>query len=168
MNYFSDCETVEEIKAKYRKLARENHPDLGGNPEAMKAINNQYEKALQDCDGQESIGTDKKPHTYKYNAEAEAEIMEIIQKLIAIVADAKVEIILIGRWIWITGETKPLKDHFKELDCKWHRDRSCWFWRSASDRGRGKGGDLDELASKYGCQDFSTKARSKKKAVKAA
>ena len=167
MNYFAECETVEEIKAKYRNLARENHPDLGGDPEAMKAINNQYEQALKHCDGQTSTGTDKKEHTYRYDAEVEAEIMEIIQKLIAIVADAKVEIILIGRWIWITGDTKPLKENFKELDCKWHRDRSCWFWRSASDRGRGKGGDLEELASKYGCQDFSTKARSKK-SVKAA
>ena len=136
-------------------------------PEAMKAINNQYEQALKHCDGQTSTGTDKKEHTYRYDADVEAEIMEIIQKLIAIVADAKVEIILIGRWIWITGDTKPLKESFKELDCKWHRDRSCWFWRSASDRGRGKGGDLEELASKYGCQDFSTKARSKK-SVKAA
>ena len=167
MNYFADCQTVEEVKAKYRKLARENHPDLGGDPEAMKAINNQYEQALKHCDGQTSTGTDDKEHTYKYNAEAEAKIMEIIQKLIAIVADAKVEIILIGRWIWITGDTKPLKESFKELDCKWHRDRSCWFWRSASDRGRGQGGNLEELAIKYGCQDFSTKARSKK-SVKAA
>ena len=167
MNYFADCQTVEEVKAKYRKLARENHPDLGGDPEAMKAINNQYEQALKHCDGQTSTGTDKKEHTYRYDAEVEAEIMEIIQKLIAIVADAKVEIILIGRWIWITGDTKPLKENFKELDCKWHRDRSCWFWRSASDRGRGQGGNLEELASKYGCQDFSTKARSKK-SVKAA
>lgn len=167
MYYFLECETVEEVKAKYRKLARENHPDLGGKPEEMKEVNNQYEQALADCDGQTSRGTDDREHTYRYNAEVEAEIMEIVQKLIAIVAEAKVEINLIGRWIWITGDTKPLKEHFNKLGCIWHRDRSCWFWRSASDRGRGQGGNLDELASKYGCQDFSTKARSKK-AVKAA
>jgi curved DNA-binding protein CbpA len=168
MNYFANCQTVEEVKATYRKLAREHHPDLGGDAEVMKTVNNQYEQALKACDGQESVGSDKKTHTYRYDQEVEAEIMEIIQKLIAIVADSKVEIILIGRWIWITGETKPLKEDFKELGCKWHRDRSCWFWRSASDRGYGKGGDLDDLASKYGCQDFSTKAKSRKKALKKA
>jgi hypothetical protein len=92
----------------------------------------------------------------------EAEVMETIQKLIAIVGEEiNIEIVLIGRWIWITGETRPLKEQFKELGCKWHRDRSCWFWRSASARGYGKGGDLDELADKYGCQEF--KAKSKKK-----
>jgi len=31
--------SLEEAKALYRKLARENHPDHGGDPEAMKAIN---------------------------------------------------------------------------------------------------------------------------------
>ena len=168
MNYFADCQTVEEIKAKYRKLARENHPDLGGNLETMKLINNQYEQALQRSDGQKTTGTDKKEHTYRYDQEVEAEIMEIILKLLLVVNDSKVEVILIGRWIWITGDTKPIKEELKELKCKWHRDRSCWFWRSSSDRGYGKGGDLDDLANKYGCQDFSSKARSRKKAVKAA
>ena len=42
------------------------------------------------------------------------------------------------------------------------------FRPRTSDRGYRKGGDLDELASKYGCQDFSTKARSWKKALKKA
>ena len=167
MHYFLECETVEEVKTRYRKFAREHHPDLGGKPEVMKEINNQYEQALAACDGQTSRGTDDKEHTYRYDAEVEAEIMDVIRKLIAIIAEAKVEINLIGRWIWITGDTKPLKESFKELGCNWHRDRSCWFWRSASDRGRGQGGNLDELASKYGCENFSTKAKSKK-AVKAA
>lgn len=32
-------ESYDVVKQRYRKLARENHPDHGGDPERMKAIN---------------------------------------------------------------------------------------------------------------------------------
>jgi hypothetical protein len=162
MIYFTQCSTVEEAKALYRQLAKIHHPDRGGSLDFMKDINSEYTDLLKKFDGQETIGTDAKTHVYRYNEAIEAEIMEIIQKLLAFVPD-EVEVTLIGRWIWVTGETKPIKDKLKELKCRWHRDRSCWFWRSANDRGYGKGGDLEELASKYGAVNFSEKARSKKK-----
>lgn len=168
MSYFSHCSTVEEIKVAYKKLAIENHPDRGGDLEVMKAINNAYETALKACNGQMSKGTDDREHTYKYDEAREREIMEMIQKLIAIVGNSQIEIILIGRWIWLLGDTKPVKDQLKELKCLWHRDRKCWFWRSADDRGHGRGGDLDQLAAKYGSTDFGTKAKSTRKAVKSA
>ena len=168
MSYFSHCSTVEQIKVAYKKLAIENHPDRGGDSEVMKAINNAYTKALEGCNGQTSKGTDEREHTYKYDEAREQEIMEMIQKLIAIVGNSQIEIILIGRWIWLLGDTKPVKDQLKNLKCLWHRDRKCWFWRSADDRGHGKGGDLDQLAAKYGATDFGTKAKSTRKAVKSA
>ena len=168
MSYFANCQTVEQIKAEYKRLAVQNHPDRGGDSEVMKAINDAYEAALKACDGQMSKGTDDREHTYKYEAEREKEIMEMIEKLIAIIGDHQIEIMLIGRWVWLLGETKPLKEELKALKCKWHRDRKCWFWRSADDRGHGRGGNLDELAQKYGAENFTQKARSRKKAVKSA
>lgn len=35
--------TLEELKLMYSKLARQNHPDLGGETEAMQAVNNEYD-----------------------------------------------------------------------------------------------------------------------------
>jgi DnaJ-class molecular chaperone len=35
--------TFEEIKAKYKSLAQQHHPDKGGNPETFKEIKNAYE-----------------------------------------------------------------------------------------------------------------------------
>ncbi len=37
--YFSNCNTVDEIKARFKELARKHHPDLGGDTETMKQIN---------------------------------------------------------------------------------------------------------------------------------
>lgn len=43
MNYFFDCATKEEAKAKYRKLAKELHPDKGGRESDMKELQRQYD-----------------------------------------------------------------------------------------------------------------------------
>ena len=39
MNYFTHCKTLDELKAEYRRLAKQNHPDLGGSTEEMQRIN---------------------------------------------------------------------------------------------------------------------------------
>ena len=42
MNYFSGMSTVGQVKSEYRKLAKLNHPDLGGVTAVMQAINAAY------------------------------------------------------------------------------------------------------------------------------
>lgn len=43
MKYFTNCGSLEELKAEFRRLAMIHHPDRGGDAEAMKAINNEYD-----------------------------------------------------------------------------------------------------------------------------
>ena len=150
MNFFQDCTTVEEIKATYRKLARQHHPDLGGDEATMKELNDQYEKALKGCNGQKSTDSSGKEHTYKYNPDLEKELMDFIyafnSKNLPLQAD------LIGVWVWITGDTKPHKETLKELNCRWHSKRACWYFRPESYKGGfSSDGSLEELAAKYGC-----------------
>ena len=57
MKYFQTCNTIEELKKEYRRLAQINHPDNGGNPEKMKIINCEYEKEfnrLKDIHGSDT------------------------------------------------------------------------------------------------------------------
>ena len=175
--YFSHCTTVEEIKAEFRKLARQHHPDLGGDEETMKAVNNAYESALKGCNGQTSIGTDGESHTYRYNAEVENDLMEVIMKLIAFDMP-DVEVVLIGVWVWILPSlsnptaTKAYKEQLKEIKCRWHSQKKCWYYRSPL-QGYcfSSGKDISELAGKYGavnCDVFKAKpkAKSSRKALK--
>lgn len=43
MNYFKTIKSFEDLKEQFKKLARINHPDAGGNAEIMKEINLQYD-----------------------------------------------------------------------------------------------------------------------------
>ena len=40
--------TVEEVKREYKELAKRYHPDLGGNDELMKELNNEYQRRLEE------------------------------------------------------------------------------------------------------------------------
>lgn len=42
MIYFKECKTVEEVKAMYMLLAKQHHPDCGGDTATMQAINSEY------------------------------------------------------------------------------------------------------------------------------
>jgi curved DNA-binding protein CbpA len=43
MQYFHDCKDAGEAKSKFRKLAKEHHPDIGGDEATMKEIQRQYD-----------------------------------------------------------------------------------------------------------------------------
>lgn len=44
MKYFVNISTLEELRKEYRRLAKANHPDVGGSAEEMKVINIEYKK----------------------------------------------------------------------------------------------------------------------------
>ena len=162
MNFFKGCLTVEQIKAEYKRLARLHHPDLGGDLETMKALNNAYEKALKSCNGQKSQDSTGKSHTYRYDSDIENEIIEFIYAFLAL--DTGLSADLIGVWVWITGDTKPHREALKALGCRWNPSRGCWYFRPISCAGSyGRGGSLEELAFKYGCVNVSVKVQSKGK-----
>jgi len=62
---------------------------------------------------------------------------------------------MVGTWIWITGDTKPVKDKIKQAGCTWHSKRGCWYFKIGKYYGRSSPDSLEELAKKYGCTNAS-------------
>jgi hypothetical protein len=162
MNYFQGCSTVAEIKVQYKKLAFQYHPDLGGDVEIMKDLNNQYEKALKGCNGQTTQGSDGKDHVYKWDEETERKLVEIIDKLLSLQMSG-VGISLIGIWVWITGDTKPHREQLKEMGCKWHATRGCWYYKPYESRHWGSSASLEDLAKTYGKTDVENLKKKERK-----
>ena len=129
--YFKDCKTLQDVKIQFRILAKKHHPDLGGNAEQFKIINNEYEIAFEyfrnlDNENQkaENIKNNYKEN-YKYNYENSTIYKNIIEKLIHF---ENVNIEIVGSWIWLDGETYPIKDIIKDLNFRWSKSKKKWYY----------------------------------------
>ncbi len=163
-NYFTGCTTATEIKARYRQLMMEWHPDR--HPEAdekqkreftriTQEINEAYHAALASANGTTEKGDDGRDHTYKYNQAEEQAIMDKIEELIKLHMEG-VEIWLIGYWVWVIGDTKPYKDLLGRngAGLSFHSKRLAWYWKPYEGKAWHSSASLGSLAYKYGATQF--------------
>jgi len=156
--YFKDCKCIEEVKSIYHKMAIMLHPDKPtGNTEAMQDLNNQYDLAfmkLKDVHKSIKEGTEPYYTASTPTQEAPQEFRDIINALINLKG---IEVEICGRWLWVTGDTKPLAKTLSAMGCRWCNNKKAWSWHFAEDgcRGRGKK-KLDDIRNVYGSQKFST------------
>jgi len=117
MKYFNNCKSIEELKKEYKKLAFANHPDRNGDLEVMKAINVEYEKALNNL----KINGSKAD---KESTEVASEFIEIINNIINLEG---LVIEIVGNWIWITGNTKEHKEVLKANGFYYASKKKAWY-----------------------------------------
>lgn len=121
-NYFNTCTTLEELKSKYKQLALKYHPDKGGNTQTMQEINNQYEQRFAKV---KDVHVNKKGETYEKDTdEVPTEFMELINELIKL---PDIEIEVLGSFVWISGNTKPVKESLKKLGFKFSANKAMWY-----------------------------------------
>ena len=160
MKYLKDIKTLEELKKAYRKLAMKLHPDLGGSTEEMQILNAEYEKLFARV---KDIHTNKDGQEYrKATNEAPQDFIKIINELLKLNG---IRIEAIGRFLWVSGDTKAHKDKLKELGLKWHNKKSCWYLAPEGYRRRGNQEySMDDIRGLYGVQyDEETDAKESKR-----
>lgn len=144
-NYFAQCQTLEQLKAEYRKLAFIHHPDKGGDLEEMKRLNNAYDYMFTQLKD-------------KHNADApeEKQIHETPEQfreaLVNIIGLDGLEIEICGQWIWVSGNTKEYREIFKENGYKWASKKLQWYYRAEefNSKFNRKAWDMDKIRNKYG------------------
>ena len=119
--YFAECKSLNDLKAVYRKLAMEHHPDLGGDVEVMQAINAEYDEMFKKL---QNAWNEENPD--KVSTEAPEEFRDVLSKLFRL-KDIVIE--LCGCWLWIGGETRQHAKALKEAGCKWSANKKRWYWR---------------------------------------
>lgn len=132
MKWFEGCETMDELKAEYKRLAKRWHPDLeGGNLEFMQQINAEYDRLAKILPKVNAKGERYQPQT-REAPEAFRAAVVAVQNIPGILVE------LCGEWLWITGNTREHKDIFKAAGYKWSSNKSAWYWHEGEYRRSGK------------------------------
>ncbi len=151
MQYFKNLETQEELKAAYRSLAKEHHPDRGGSTEIMQQINAEYEEALKRI---------LKGGGFTQEEEAEAfDIGMEHRELIAKICNLEGVIVEIcGKWIWANGLTYPVKTELKAAGMFFSKTKTAWYWRPNDSKGGWSKGKftMDEIRALHGSKKIVT------------
>ena len=150
MKYFKYCSTIDEVKALYKKLAKENHPDMGGDTATMQAINTEYAFACAKIARGAGLSDEDTDTEIKLSEE----YRQVIEKIIHLPG---IIIEVVGNWIWVTGNTRPVKDVLKETGFYFAAKKVAWYYRNEAFKTRGNGAPLEEIRRKYGSETINSK-----------
>jgi hypothetical protein len=132
---------IKEIKAIYRRLASANHPDKGGNTEAMQLINTSLEEILKFFETNETLEIKDSSDEF-----INFDFIETLKKMNGVIIG------VCGYWMWLTGNTLEHKDLIKELGFKFSGAKKSWYWSPTIDTAKFKRGSrsMKTIRTKYG------------------
>jgi hypothetical protein len=145
MKYFSHCQTIEEVKALYKELAKKHHPDCGGDTATMQSINNEYSFACARILKGGHFTADQADEQIKTSEEFRKVIEQIIH-LPGILIE------VVGNWILVTGNTFPVRTQLKAAGMFFASRKLAWYFRTPEYKTRGSNKTLDEIRLKYGSE----------------
>ena len=152
IKYFVNINTIEELKKKYKELAKKLHPDLGGSKEEFQSMNNEYDKLFKSL-----------KNNVKNNIKDNDKFKDIINDLIKY---NELTIEIIGSWLWISGNTYPLRDIIKNLGLLWSKGRKKWYYTADNIDSKNKyykKKTYDELKNNYGYTKIKSGTKDKDK-----
>ena len=144
-NKFKEVTGINEAKKIYKNLAKNLHPDVGGTEEEFKLLNNIYNDFIE--------------HKIYFSNESkiDLELEKIISKILHY---ENITIEVVGSWIWLSGDTKAIKDKLKDLSFKWASKKKMWYYGEMKGKNP-KQKSMDEIKSKYGCTTLKSQAKKK-------
>ena len=150
--YFEKCNDLNELKAAYKKLAVEHHPDMGGDVRVMQEINAEYDRIFQLLKAKQNTMANDDPSGHvRKTTETPGEFRAVVDALMRL---GGIEIELCGAWLWISGDTYAHRDELKTCGCLWSHSKQRWYWRHAEDDCRWSQGktSMGEIRAKYGSE----------------
>ena len=159
MQYFTNCQSVEEAKKRYRELLMQHHPDHAGQEgEAItKDIINQFNAFLKSFMSH-SFNSYYEDKEWKPDAEAVTPFQDILQKII----NLECEIEIIGYWIYCFN-SKEVREQLKELGFWFSGKHKAWIFSGKAKRNITSRETLDEIRARKGSQKVEREKEEKEK-----
>jgi len=142
---FKNIDGINEAKKIYKTLAKQLHPDMGGNEEDFKLLNNIYNDIIEN------------KIYFSNESKFDIELEKIISQILHY---ENIIIEVVGSWIWLSGDTKAIKEKLKELNFKWASKKKMWYYGEMKGRNPNQK-SMDEIKYKYGFQTVKTKEKGK-------
>jgi hypothetical protein len=136
---------INEAKKVFKQLAKQLHPDVGGSNEEFKLLNTIYNDILEN------------KIYFSNDTKFDIELEKIISQILHY---ENIIIEVIGSWIWLSGDTKIIKDKLKELNFKWASKKKMWYYGEMKGRNP-KQKSMSDIKNKYGCQTVKSKEKRK-------
>jgi hypothetical protein len=154
MKYFKDCLSIEDVKAMYKQLAKQHHPDCGGDTATMQAINSEYAYACAHILKGENLSAEDTDEKIRMSEEYRV----VIEKLMPLTG---ILIEVVGNWIWVTGSTYPVRKELKEAGLFFASKKVAWYYRSEEFKSTGSKKSLEEIREKYGSETVNSRQHNK-------
>ena len=142
---FSEVTGINEAKKVYKTLAKKLHPDVGGSEEEFKLLNAIYNDFIEN------------KIYFSNDFKIDLDLEKIISQILHF---ENITIELVGSWIWLSGDTKEIKDKLKELGFKWDYKKKMWFYGKMKGRNPQEK-SIDEIKAKYGSEILKTNDKKK-------
>lgn len=135
---------IDSLKKQYFKLAKKYHPDAGGTTAQFQNLQAEYEKLLKDLLNGSNLNKEQQQN----EVIIDKAIRDIIDQLINI---ENINIELIGKWLWISGDTYPVRQVLKNAGLIFIKKegKPYWVYKGVESSSRGKT-TMEEIKKKYG------------------
>ena len=151
MKWFKDVHTLDELRTMYRKLALLHHPDRGGSTADMQEINNEYDILSKRLINSNTTFSEGRKYWEEFVSS------EIRNKLNEIIFLEDIIIEIIGSWIWVTRNTRAVKEQLKSYGFKFSPNKLAWYWQSGDYHKLSKKQfSLDDLRVMFGSDEVET------------
>ena len=146
--FFNNCRTQDELRAQFRKLCKQLHPDNGGNAELFVQMQEEYKQLLVKL----ANSDDKSQKAAKEEAQFTSEYADLIiklQKLAGIVIEQ------CGSWLWLHGNTIVHKEVIKQYSFKWSKNKNSWYWAPNLSEKRQRGRySMNTIRTMFGSREY--------------
>ena len=140
---FSEVTGINEAKKVYKTLAKKLHPDVGGSEEEFKILNSVY--------------TDLIEHKIYFSNDIKIDIE--LEKIISLILHFEnITIELVGSWVWVSGDTREIKEKLKEIGFKWASKKKMWYFGEMKSKNPTPK-SMEEIKNKYGSETLKTKEK---------
>ena len=140
--------TPQTLKQAYRQACLKHHPDLGGDENMMKVINEAME-ILRKCSW-----TPNECREASKDSPLTDEMADLWNKIKTWPGLAGE---IVGTWIWVTGDTRKYRKELKSLGLKWSNNKTAWYWHPAGYRKRSKRSfEMNDIRTMFGTTELKT------------